>query len=162
MALALTAGAATSNSAIIDVTLINNQHTCSLGFNGTNATSLNYDLGVISNGRKTHAPFTVDITCQGDTPVKTALTARNQNGNLVAGNDKMVLPIGGNVGSSGPLLGLENNGKNVMLTGNEVDAFCVQTGINSSCSLSPVTEVSASDPRGEISATIRFDVVYPA
>ncbi|HDL8287007.1 TPA: hypothetical protein PXQ99_003842 [Yersinia enterocolitica] len=162
MALALTAGAATLDTVTIDVTLINNQHTCSLGFNGTQATSLNYDLGVISNGLKTHAPFTVDITCQGNTPVKTALTAKNLNGSLVVSNDKMVLPIDGKVGNSGPLLGLENNGKNVMLTGNEVDAFCVQTGINNSCSLSPVTEVSASDPRGEISATIRFDVVYPA
>ncbi|CRG52216.1 hypothetical protein [Yersinia wautersii] len=162
MALPPEAGAATSDTATIEVTLINNQPTCSLGFNGSNAASLNYDLGVISDGRKTHAPFTVDITCQGNTPVKTALKAKNQNGSLVAGNDIMVLPIDGNAGSSGPLLWLENNGKSVMLTGNDTDAFCIQTGINNSCSLSPVTEVSTSDPRGQISATIRFDVVYPA
>ncbi|WP_050413807.1 hypothetical protein [Yersinia kristensenii] len=162
MALLPKAEAAATDTATIQVTLINNQHTCLLEVNGGDVTGGNYNLGLISTGQVSHRPFTLDIKCQGNTPVKTALTAKNLNGTLVAGNDKMVMPVNGNQASSGPLLWLDNNGKSVMLTGNEADAFCVQTGINNSCSLSPVTEVRASDPLGQISATIRFEVVYPA
>lgn len=150
-----------SDSATIPVTVTKKQLTCSLGFNGTSP-SLTYNLGRLGNGQVQHSPFTVDITCEGDMPVKTAVTAMNMNGRLLPGDERLIMPVDGNTGTEGPLLWLESDGKPVKLTGSASDAFCAQTGLMSSCRLSPVTEVKASDPRGQINAVIRFEVVYPA
>ncbi|EKN4715477.1 hypothetical protein FG465_004259 [Yersinia enterocolitica] len=153
--------AATSGTAQIQVTLLNKQPTCALSFNnGFN--SFTYNLGSLSQGEVRHTSFTVNIACEGNTPVKTAVTAKNMSGTL-QGGDTLIM----RTGYTGPLLWLEVGGmQKVKLSGLDRDAFCVKANTSLStpniCTLVPVTKVSASDTPGNVSATIRFEVVYPA
>ncbi len=157
--------AASTATLTIPITIINSQPTCNLTFDNGSST-LTYQLGTLGRGDEIrHAPFTVNVSCEGNTAVKTALTARNTTGTLQGGNDSVMMRVNGQASTNGPLFWLENGGQRVKLTGLESDAFCNRNDTSAStpnaCQLRPVTNVPVTSPEGDIDVTIVFDVIYP-
>lgn len=124
-----------------------------------------YNLGILPPGSKTHDPLDITWACEGNTPVKTALTA-----SIIAGipenNNKVVRLLAG-PGKSRAALSLREKGEiqTIKLTGPTAgDYFCSDvtesTGMRT-CKLLPMTEVSDSGEPGPASATLRFEVGYP-
>ncbi|CNL75254.1 type 1 fimbrial protein [Yersinia enterocolitica] len=158
------AQAAETGVAQIKITLQNKQPSCALSINGNN--SYQYQLGTLTRGgEERHDVFNVTVTCQGNTPVKTALTAKSMAGTLLGQRD--VISMQTDTGGSGPLLWLEDiTGQKVKLSGLNNEMFCFSSNTTwatpSYCRLTPVTKVNASDGPGNVSATILFNVIYPA
>lgn len=126
-----------------------------------------YNLGTLTPGQKTHAPLEITRKCDGDTPVKTALTAAIVKGSA-SGSEKVVLQMDSGT-DTGATLSLKEKVSNrlIKLTGPVVgDYFCsdenaVAGATMRTCTLTPETNVSQSGPFGLASATLRFEVGYP-
>ena len=168
--LPLTAGAATSGTATIQVTISNPRPTCDLKLNGQD--TLNYVLGSMAPGSQMkHVPFTVQVNCPGNSAVKTAITAKPGPGNnmvLQPGDDSVRMQVAGTAGvdNTSPLLWLQTaDGKRVKLTGQERDAFCVKANTSVTapnvCRLTPVTNIPALSASGDFGATLLIEVAYP-
>lgn len=125
-----------------------------------------YDLGTLTPGPKEHGPLNITWSCEGDTPIKTALTAEVVTGGRDATNEKVYLVTDGNQ-ATGAALSLKEGGSFIKLTGSQAgDYFCSDTGAvagvtERTCTLTPVTNVSQNGPFGLASATLRFEVGYP-
>ena len=165
--LPMMAEAVTSGTATIQVTIINSRPTCDLTLN--DQSSLNYALGKMAPGSQMkHLPFSVKVQCPGNSPVKTAITAK-PGGNVVLqpGDDSVRMGVVGTSGvdDNSPLLWLlTDEGKRVKLTGQENDAFCIKTNTSVApnvCNLTPVTEIPVQSASGEFGATMLIEVVYP-
>ncbi|OPW88269.1 F18 fimbrial protein FedE [Citrobacter sp. A316] len=125
-----------------------------------------YNLGPLTpGGAKDHSDFNITWTCQGNTPLKTGLTAGIVSG-TADGDSKVRMMSGGQ--ATGAALSLREKGtmQPIKLTGSGAkDYFCSDAnavaGVTRTCTLTPVTEVSRSGPFGLASATLRFEVGYP-
>lgn len=148
------------------------QPTCGVSFDGGRR---EYPLGILATGfQKKHTPFSVYVNCQGNTAVKTAITAKvisglNGLGSVVQpGNDSVRMQVVGTSGvdnNSPELWLLTDAGNRVKLTGLEGDAFCTKGDTSAStpntCKLTPVTAVPAGSALGRFGVTMRFNVEYP-
>lgn len=123
-----------------------------------------YDLGILTPGRKEHGDFQITWNCEGNEPIKTALTASIISG--VAEGDNKVRLIANNQASGATLFLMEkNSGSLIKLTGHDAqDYFCSDsretTGMRI-CTLTPVTETSLIGPFGRGYSTLSFAIAYP-
>lgn len=169
LAATVTTSADKSSATIsIPVTITNTRPTCNLKLNGQNS-PLDYKLGKMAPGTMmVHPAFTTSIECQGNIPVKTAITATLVSGGSVQNGDENIRLNIGNVsaGSNMPLLWLQTaSGGKVKFTGQEKDAFCVKADTTQAqpnkCQLSPVTDIPAQSPEGDFNASVQLTVAYP-
>ncbi|ENE9016412.1 F18 fimbrial subunit FedE, partial [Escherichia coli] len=115
-------------------------------------------------GRKEHGDFQITWNCEGNEPIKTALTAGISSG--VAEGDNKVRLIANNQASGATLfLKEKNSGSLIKLTGHDAqDYFCSDsretTGMRI-CTLIPVTETSLIGPFGRGYSTLSFAIAYP-
>lgn len=120
-----------------------------------------YWLGTLTPGiAKKHSPLKIDLTCDGNLPVKTALKATVITGVQNSTNDKLEMMVAG--AKNGTLLWLEDDsGKSIKFSGNDTDVFCIgeATGPRS-CNVIPVTEAHSTDKFGIANAALQFEVVY--
>lgn len=151
------AQASESASAVVTIRVNNPAPTCRL------EVPAEYYLGQLTAGpatqQKKHAPFAVKWFC--DNPVRSGLKATLVKGYLRPAQDQLEMVTGGV--PNGTLLWLEEeDNRKIKLSGSENDAFCVgqMAELHRECTLTPVTEVHASDRKGLVEAAIRFDVVY--
>lgn len=125
-------------------------------------------LGDLKNGTKTHNAVRIDIDCPDSGNMETGLYALKMSGEL-SGADKMTMvsTSGGRSAGSPALFWLTESGGSTPVkldgTGETVadNAFCRGTALKRTCSLTPVTRVFENTPREEVSATVRFNVMYP-
>ncbi|WP_187168000.1 F18 fimbrial subunit FedE [Escherichia coli] len=123
-----------------------------------------YDLGILTPGRKEHGNFQITWNCEGNEPIKTALTASIIYG--VAEGDNKVRLIANNQPLGATLfLKEKNSGSLIKLTGHDAqDYFCSDsretTGMRI-CTLIPVTETSLIGPFGRGYSTLSFAIAYP-
>ncbi|WP_336285300.1 fimbrial protein [Citrobacter arsenatis] len=120
-------------------------------------------LGSIVPGTKQYSPFSVEINCPATT--NTALYAEAVSGSLTSGSITRVDMTGPvNTGTPAQLWLMSPDGKAVVLDGSGKNTpgarFC-SGNANRSCTLTPVTQVDATTPRGQTSATLRLSVAYP-
>lgn len=151
------AQAATTATLTINVTFT--QPTCNI------AVPTSYNLGSLTPGSKEHGDLKITWTCDGDTPIKTALTAGIVTGTK-DGDNKVRLMVSNQ--ATGTVLSLREKKSNslIKLTGHdEKNYFCndanAVAGVTRTCTLTPVTEVSWNGLFGLASATLRFEVGYP-
>lgn len=108
-----------------------------------------------------HPPLKITWSCEGNTPLKTALAAAIVLGDS-EGDRKVHLMTDGRK-RTGVTLSLreKTSGNLIKLTG--TDNFCSDmegtTGMRT-CTLTPVTDVSRGSVLGNASATLRFEVRY--
>ncbi|WP_284675590.1 F18 fimbrial protein FedE [Escherichia coli] len=147
--------AATTATLTINVTFT--QPTCNI------AVPTSYNLGSLTPGSKEHGDLKITWTCDGNMPIKTALTAGIVAGSA-DGNDKVRLMVDGQ--TTDVVLSLREKGSDLIkLTGhNAKDYFCSDaknvTGMRT-CTLTPVTTVVYQNGRGgRVSATLDFAVAY--
>jgi len=151
-----TAQATETASAMVTIKVNNPAPTCRLEI------PAEYYLGQLATGpgarQKNHAPFAVKWHC--DNPVRTVLKATLIKGHLLPEQDRLEMAIGGV--ANGTLLWLEEDNRKIKLSGSDSDAFCVgQMAVtHRECTLTPVTEVHATDRKGRVEAAIRFEVIY--
>lgn len=127
-----------------------------------------YNLGILTPGTKEHGGLNITWRCEGNKPIKTALTADVVTGDKDAGNEKVYLVTNGNE-ATGAALSLREGKSFIKLTGSQAkDYFCSDTSdvagmVLRTCTLTPVTvtNVSQNGPFGLASATLRFEVGYP-
>lgn len=124
-----------------------------------------YNLGTLTPGRKEHGDLKITWVCEGDIPIKTALTAGIVTGNA-EGDNKVRLMAGSQ--STGAVLSLKENDTLITLTtltdhdtGNYFCSDPTEVVGMRSCMLTPVTEVDQKGPFGLASATLKFSVAYP-
>ncbi|EEU9492232.1 F18 fimbrial protein FedE [Escherichia coli] len=125
-----------------------------------------YNLGILTPGGKEHAPLNITWTCEGNTPIKTALSASIVKGTAI-GDEKVILQTD-NGSDSGAMLSLKEktNGRPIKLTGpTQGHYFCSDAvsvaGVMRNCTLIPETQVAQNGPFGLVSAILRFEVGYP-
>ncbi|EFG0720612.1 F18 fimbrial protein FedE [Escherichia coli] len=123
-----------------------------------------YDLGTLTPGRKVHGDFQITWNCEGNEPIKTALTANIISG-VAEGNNKVRLIANNQASGATLFLQEKNSGSLVKLTGHDaLDYFCSDdretTGMRI-CTLIPVTETSLTGPFGRGDATLSFAIAYP-
>ncbi len=125
-----------------------------------------FNLGILTPGTKEHGDLNITWACEGNTPIKTALTADVVTGDKDVGNEKVYLVTSNNQ-ATGAALSLREGKSFIKLTGSQAeDYFCSDTSdvagtVLRTCTLTPVTNVSQSGPFGLASATLRFEVGYP-
>ena len=139
--------------------------TCEVSFDGGRN---EYSLGILATGfQRKHTPFSVYVNCQGNTAIKTAITAKvisgfNGLGYVVQpGNGSVRMQVAGTSGvddNSPELWLLTNTGQQVKLTGE--DAFCSALAPNT-CELAPVTAIPTWSALGRFGVTMQFNVEYP-
>ncbi|HBB9789165.1 TPA: F18 fimbrial protein FedE [Escherichia coli] len=124
-----------------------------------------YNLGLLTPGEtKNHGDLTITWECQGNTSLKTALTAEILTGS--AENDNKVVRLKAGSGNSRAALSLRDKtaGTLIKMTGPAGgNYFCndsAETTGMRTCTLTPVTEVSGQGALGPASATLRFMVAY--
>lgn len=125
-------------------------------------------LGWLNTGIKTHRPVQIDISCP-DGAVVTALYATAMSGVLLPGmKDKMTMQTssGNTAGTAAAFWLTDSDGKTINLEGSGATSsdkrFCKGDAVAlRSCSVVPNTEVFADTPREEVSATVKFSIVYP-
>lgn len=125
-----------------------------------------YNLGLLVQGEqnKEHAPLNITWTCEGNTPLKTALTAAIVKG-TASGNEKVVLQTDSGADTGATLsLKEKKTGSLIKLTGPDGgNPFCSDekedTGMRT-CTLIPVTDVSRDGALGMASARLKFEVAY--
>lgn len=167
---ASSAMAADSTTITIPVTIINQQNTCNVGFEGNGISSNTYTFRdtLLKGQTQTHPSFRTVITCENNSVVKTALTLRPAGAFQASGNKVGLHPAGNLSVKSGDMwLTLESG--SIVPMGNSAGAtsltpFCEGTAsdtVKNSCTLTPVTNILASAPGGPVSTTLTFDVVYP-
>ncbi|WP_279632104.1 F18 fimbrial protein FedE [Escherichia albertii] len=123
-----------------------------------------YNLATLTPGVKEHENLKITWNCEGNTPVKTALTAAIVRGNA-NGNEKVTLLTDDGQATGVTLFLKEKAGSLIKLTGpGGGNYFCGDakeaTGMRT-CTLTPVTDVSRQGGTGLVSATLRFEVEYP-
>ncbi|WP_308065291.1 F18 fimbrial protein FedE [Escherichia marmotae] len=151
--------AATTATATLTINVTFTQPSCDI------KVPASYNLGLLTPGEtKNHGDLTITWECQGNTPLKTALTAEILAGS--AENDNKVVRLKASTGNSRAALSLREKGATqlIKLTGpTGGDYFCSDsaevTGMRT-CTLTPVTEVSGQGALGPASATLRFEVAY--
>lgn len=126
-----------------------------------------YNLGTLTPGSKIHAPLEITWKCEGDTPIKTALTADIVKG-TASGDEKVILQTESGTKTGATLALRENKSAALIkLTGPTMsDYFCTDENavvgtMMRTCTLTPETNVSQNGPFGLASATLRFEVGYP-
>lgn len=110
---------------------------------------------------KNHPPLNITWSCEGNTPLNTALTAAIVSGDS-EGDGKVYLMTDSRQRTGVTLSLREKTSDNLIkLTGTE--KFCSDTegttGMRT-CTLTPVTDVSRGSVLGNASATLRFEVKY--
>ncbi|EFM6587668.1 F18 fimbrial protein FedE [Escherichia coli] len=127
-----------------------------------------YNLGTLTPGSKPHTPLNITWKCEGDTPVKTALTAVIVRGGTASRDDQVVLLTDSGTPTGATLSLRENKSTSLIkLTGPGAgDYFCSDDSVTPgttmrTCTLTPETNVSQNGPFGLASATLRFEVGYP-
>ncbi|HAK5294523.1 TPA: hypothetical protein ACISY6_004925 [Salmonella enterica subsp. enterica serovar Eastbourne] len=151
------------------------QPTCNLTFDN-NKSSLEYPLGTISSGtlKDNYVPFTINVDCQGNRAVKTAIKAKvipggnGYNSVLQPGDESVRMQVAGaqGVDSNSPELWLllAETGLPVKLAGQKSDAFCTREDTTAAtpntCKLKPVVKVPPQSPGGDFGTTIQFNVEY--
>ena len=155
------AGTSDTNMLYIDVTFT--QPSCSI------TVPPSYDLGSLTGTEeKAHGDLIIKWSCAGDgnTPVKTALTATIVKGLVEDDGEKVRLVMAdGQVTGASLSLREKAAGSFIKLNSNS-DYFCsdaseVAGNQERICTLTPVTRVSGRGPFGLASAVLRFRVVYP-
>lgn len=147
-------------TATLSIPVVFSMPTCTLTMPGS------VQLKVLNVGTVSHPPVSIDIDCPDGGNIETGLYAGKVSGEL-SGTDKMTMvPSSGSVTGNPALLWLtETAGVPVKLDGTGADvadnAFCRGTGVKRSCSLTPVTQVFPDTVGEEVSATVRFNVMYP-
>ncbi|WP_218073155.1 F18 fimbrial protein FedE [Escherichia coli] len=155
--------AATTATATLTINVTFTQPSCDI------KVPASYNLGLLTPGEtKNHGDLTITWECQGNTPMKTALTAAIVTG--AAENDNKTVRLAADSGGkSRAALSLKDSmGSPIKLTGpTGGNYFCGDsketTGMRT-CALTPVTEVSSQGTSGALgpaSATLRFEVGYP-
>lgn len=159
--MAVTAGgvqAATSGTATLTINVTFTRPSCDI------RVPPEYNLATLTPGSKEHGDLKITWNCEGNTPVKTALTAAIVRGNA-NGNEKVTLLTDDGQATGVTLSLKEKAGSLIKLTGPGGGGyFCGDakeaTGMRT-CTLTPVTEVSRQGASGLVSATLRFEVGYP-
>ncbi|HFL4936697.1 TPA: hypothetical protein ACG34J_004729 [Escherichia coli] len=161
----------TANSAVITipVTIINQQSTCKVSFEGANVSGSAYTFQetLLKGQIQNHPPFQAVVTCDGDSEVKTALTLRPAGAFQANANHVDLYSVDNPVVKSGELWLTLQNG-NLAPMGDSAGSisltpFCegVSSGsVRNSCTLKPVTSILSTAPGGPVSTTLAFDVVY--
>lgn len=169
--LAATVDKPNESSAIITipVTIINQQNTCKVTFEGTSVSGGTYTFRqtLLKGQEQTHPSFQAVVTCEENSEVKTALTLRPAGNFQASGNKAGLHPVGDLSVKSGELWLLANN--SIVPMGNSagdtaLTAFCegmASDTVRNSCTLTPVTHILPTAPGGPVSTTLTFDVVYP-
>lgn len=152
--------AATTATATLTINVTFTQPSCDIQVPSS------YDLGILTPGKKEHGDLKITWTCEGEQPVKTALTAGIVAGKKDGDNDNKVRLMAGGQ-ATGATLSLRNKSDSTLikLTGHQAtDYFCSDssetTGMRT-CTLTPITEVDRNGPFGLASATLNFAVAYP-
>ncbi|MWM72153.1 hypothetical protein GQL89_21690 [Escherichia coli] len=168
---AATVSEPTANSAIITipVTIINQQSTCTVSFEGTNVSGSAYTFQetLLKGQIQNHPPFQAVVTCDGNSKVKTALALRPAGAFQANANHVDLYSVDNTSVKSGELWLTLQNG-NLAPMGNSTGSisqtpFCegVTSGtVRNSCTLKPVTSILSTAPEGPVSTTLTFDVVY--
>ena len=155
--LAATVSKPDESSAIITipVTIINQQNTCKVTFEGTSVSGGSYTFRqtLLKGQEQTHPSFQAVVTCEGNFQA--------------SGNKAGLHPVGDLSVKSGELWLLANN--SIVPMGNSagdtaLTAFCegmASDTVRNSCTLTPVTHILPAAPGGPVSTTLTFDVVYP-
>lgn len=144
--------AATSATAIVNITVSNPRPTCDISVRS------DYSLSIESGERK-YDSFPVSINCTG--AVRTALTAQNIGGGLQSNGYQVAVSLSNSGTGAKPLFWLvDNNEQIIYLTG--VTRFCDANQQTRDCYLKPVTKMRTDAGWGNGSVTIRFNIIYPA
>lgn len=153
--------AATTATATLTINVAFTQPSCDI------TVPASYNLGTLTPGSKIHAPLEITWKCEGDTPIKTALTANIVKG-TASGDEKVILQTdSGTVTGATLALREKKSASLIKLTGPTMsDYFCtdenaVVGSMMRTCTLTPETNVSQNGPFGLASATLRFEVGYP-
>lgn len=122
-------------------------------------------LGEFRNGVRAHSPVEISINCP-DATVPTALYAEKMSGALSGGNKKMTMvPQAGSLSGNPALFWLAYGSGYIALDGGGATdvnrAFCQGSGSVRTCTLTPYTQVFTNTTREQVSATVRFNVMYP-
>ena len=153
--------AATTATATLTINVTFTQPSCDI------TVPSSYNLGTLVPGLNTHDPLEITWKCEGDTPIKTALTAGIVKG-TASGDEKVILQTDGGTDTGATLaLREKKSAALIKLTGPTMsDYFCTDENavagtMTRTCILTPETNVSQSGPFGLASATLRFEVGYP-
>lgn len=153
----VTAGVQANSTATLTINATFTRPTCNIQVPSS------YDLGTLTSGKKEHGDLKITWTCDGNMPIKTALTAGIVAGRA-DGNDKVRLMVDGQ--TTDAVLSLREKGSELIkLTGhNAKNYFCSDaknvTGMRT-CTLTPVTTVVyQKGVFGRASATLNFAVAY--
>lgn len=158
-----------SATIVIPVTIINQQNTCRVGFEGGPVSGGTYTFRetLLKGQTQQHPAFRAVVTCDDNSVVKTALKLRPAGAFQASGNRVGLHPSGDLSVKSGELW-LELNGTPVPMGNSAGDttmaAFCEGTAsdtVRNSCELTPWTSIQASAPGGPVSTTLTFEVDYP-
>lgn len=170
--LAATVDKPDESSAIITipVTIINQQNTCKVTFEGTSVSGGTYTFRqtLLKGQEQTHPSFQAVVTCEENSEVKTALTLRPAGNFQASGNKAGLHPVGDLSVKSGELWLTLTDGTIVPMgdsaAATSQTAFCegmASDTVRNSCSLTPVTRILPTAPGGPVSTMLTFDVVYP-
>ncbi|EPM4791129.1 F18 fimbrial protein FedE [Escherichia coli] len=156
-----TATTATTATATLTINVTFTQPSCDI------TVPASYNLGTLTPGVKIHAPLEITWKCEGDTPIKTALTAGIVKG-TASGDEKVILQTDGGTDTGATLaLREKKSAALIKLTGPTMsDYFCTDESavagtMTRTCTLTPETNVSQNGPFGLASATLSFEVGYP-
>ncbi|HHH7324890.1 TPA: F18 fimbrial protein FedE [Escherichia coli] len=125
-----------------------------------------YYLGTLTPGSKPHIPLNITWKCEGDTPVKTALTATIVRGGTTSRDDQVVLLTDSGTPTGATLSLREKKSTSLIKLTGAGDYFCSDDSATPgttirTCTLTPETNVSQNGPFGLASATLLFEVGYP-
>ena len=126
-----------------------------------------YGLGVLKQGEiQRHGNLEITWECEGDTPVKTALTADIVKGYREGESDVFLVAGDGKKSDVKLYLWHWDSGAKIKLTGpGAKDYFCKDTSavanMMRTCKVTPYTIVSPGAQGQTVSATLRFEVEYP-
>ncbi|MBU2673304.1 fimbrial protein [Hafnia paralvei] len=150
------AQAATSASATVTIKATFSSQPCTLTMPSA------VHLGGLLNGTQSYNPVKIDINCP--TPTNTVIYGEQIGSAMVGGNaSRMEMTVPAGVTGTPAQFWLSTEGKEIDLTGDgatdETKGFCAGTD-NRSCTLTPSTLVVQDTPRGQTTATIRFNINY--
>ena len=153
--------AATTATATLTINVTFTQPSCDIQVPSS------YNLGLLVQGEqnKEHAPLNITWTCEGDAPLKTALTAAVVGSEEKQGDEKVYLMTNDHQRTGATLsLKEKKTGSLIKLTGPDGgNPFCSDekedTGMRT-CTLIPVTDVSRDGALGMASARLKFEVAY--
>ncbi|CAD5758900.1 Uncharacterised protein [Escherichia coli] len=162
----------TESSAIITipVTLINQQNTCKVTFEGATVSgggTYTFQATLLKGQEQTHPPFQAVVTCEENSAVKTALKVRPATGFQGSGDNAGLYREDDLTAKSGELW-LMHDGQKVPMGSNAGGTspaeFCVGMAsdtVRNSCLLTPKTSILPTAQGGPVTTTLTFDVAYP-